>query len=97
MMRIRSIACATILAGTIASPLTAVAFPSVGAKAPVRADRSQTENVYCGRYGCHRRYRYGYYRPGYRYYGGYYRPYGYGGYYGPRVGVGIGGLGIGIF
>ena len=85
-------------AGVIGTTPASALPPISTGLATQAAPAPTTENVYyrCGRYRCH-----GYYRSYYRPYGGYYRPYrygyGYGGYYRPHVGIGLGGLGIGIY
>lgn len=90
---------AGLMAGVVSlSATAATALPLLDSKVAVRAEAPapKIDKVYyrCGYYGCRRRY-YGYrtyYRP-YRYGYGYYRPY----YYRPYIGVGIGGVGIGLF
>lgn len=88
-----------LMAGVVSLGATAAtAMPLLDSKVVVRTE-APTPNVAkvyyrCGYYGCRRRY-YGYrtyYRP-YRYGYGYYRPH----YYRPHIGIGIGGVGIGLF
>lgn len=74
---------------------SAMAFPTLGLGQPtnnVAASSEATTQVYyrCGYYGCYHRRAYyrGYYRPYY----GYNRGYGY--YYRPRLGIGLGGFGV---
>lgn len=93
----RTIVGAGLMAGALGFCAPAAsAMPAFDSGVARQADAApQVAKVWCGYYGCHRRfYRGGYYRPY-----GYYRRYGYrhyyGGYgYGPHIGIGIGGIGI---